>query len=680
MSVDKNINLETAPNATQQVNGLGVTQFVEKKYAGAAGAEHVYSVDANGEHHISHEDVLGAYGHVALPDSVKRKIKSLDDPDIPAAQKDQIRDNLASWQDQQIQDWQAQNPDYDPNNPNFTPVVFPPNANQAPLPLNPNMDPALANILQSMQQLLAQNQQMLNLLQQLIANQQPNPNQQPAVTPEQQAVIDAEAAPNNPNQQPAVTPEQQAVMDAEAALEDARKELLEITIRRKTRGWEGLTPSGRNDEADYANAMAIYNQALNNLLAARTALQTANANIAGQNPPDQAEIARREMRESYAEQRKFVDLEHQMGEEAIDNSNWRRKFLRKVSRLSTKKKIGIGLLVGAGAAVSSAALGLGIAGLAVGAAARFSWVLLNKKASVRNVSEHSRDQMRAEIDRQRRRLDALAAGGVDLVQHAGFANVDDYRQQELVNGVQNDYEGSVAFAQRRQKMGGLVVGASAALILVGVGGELGMLPNPHLDLPFHGDISGIRQHLPGWLPGHQPPQNHLAPGASTVSGAEGLGPVHVGGGSGFPSGTEGLPGGPGGLSSITGNLHHLPANFHADTFKGVSGDEAVRHALLGGGGLKSVFASNNIQVHGVNTTNIRQINLELARERLPMASGVGLGGNQNIVDWTASNTVNSGASADQGFRIINGSSRGGWEKLMEVAQRHGVTFTRTGGA
>ena len=398
---------------------------------------------------------------------------------------------------------------------------------------------------------------------------------------------------------------------------------MELTIRRKGRAGDGLTSHRREDAEDYQIAMDAYTTALNNLLTARRALLRAeDPNVSNEN------IARTITREAFAEQRRFEEQQVELNNQYLDELGWTGKVLRKWANLSTRKKIAIGLLVGGATAVTSGALGLGLAGLAVGTAAKFSLGLLNRRASLRNVSEHSRDRTLSTIERDMRR--ALASiPGLHL---GGNPDLENY-QGGLVTTVENNYDGRVQFAQRRNRIGNAVLVASGVVGALGIAGEFGVLPNPNWDVP-------------GW------------PGGGD----------HKGGGP-FPY-----------ESGPNNNLDKLIDNFHPNQFSGRTPHEAVENMFR-----DVIEKGNGIEVRGLTDSKIDQIAQDMMNGHWRISSGMEnspSGLRQHIVDaaqdWADGQTSNANASGLQGLEKINGSSVENWQRFMELAQKHGVSFRKGG--
>ena len=440
---------------------------------------------------------------------------------------------------------------------------------------------------------------------------EPEPGQPPGQQPPEQA----------PNQQPQPqTPEQQALAAAEIALNEARDILVWITIRRKGRTTftEMVTSSGRGDRAAYMQALNHYQQMVNNYQIAHRNLLQADMQNQNLTPEElRSRLGDQMMRDTYLEEIKLNDREFEINNEQLDQIGWVGRFLRRYANLSTKKKVFLGLTVGGLTALASGPLGLGLAGaLAIGIPARFSLGLLNKRVSLRNVSERSRSSIQQAIEQRR----DSAITGFSLLHFNTDQQLENFRLVRS-NEVRSFHEGNTQWGRRRQNIGAVAVGLSLVPIGYGAANLAGAgLPDFHISRPF------------GWFEG----------------GNEGPG---------FPRGRGG------------GSLENLPDNFHPDSFRGSTSDEAVANAM-------DVFRKNNINVEGLTPDRIHAISQELANVDWKIASGVDATGNQNIVDWPAGQTANANASAMQGFEKINGSSIGNWERFMDAARRHGIRFTR----
>lgn len=419
---------------------------------------------------------------------------------------------------------------------------------------------------------------------------------------------------------------------AEIVLNKVRDTLLEITIRRKARMGDKFTirpDRGMEDKEAYGDVMAAYKDSLASLLRLKAeAMETAEP------PSTVGEIKLQQRRAMYEEQRLFTNREFELQNQLLDKAEHsaddknilskllakRYKLVRKWANLSTKKKIMIGVGIGAGVALASGTMGGGLALLAVGSAARFSLGLLNKNASARNVSTRSRDQELERINRAEGgeftyRLDTL-----DTEQHGA----------EQVTKVENYIDGRVQYAQRRNRIAGAVmalgvVGAGVgAAELAGVG-----LPNFHIPHPWGG------------------------------------GPNHTGGGSGFPGGAEQMPTG--------GRLDF--SHFNPDSFggQGMGPHESVKSML-------DVLHRNGIEAHGLSDAKISQIIEDMRSQHMNVAFGMDNLGHQHLVDaaqgYSGATTPNEFASGLQGLEKVNGSSVTNWEKFAKIVQNRGVELTQ----
>jgi cell division protein FtsB len=137
------------------------------------------------------------------------------------------------------------------------------------------------------------------------------------------------------------------------------------------------------------------------------------------------------------------------------------------------------------------------------------------------------------------------------------------------------------------------------------------------------------------------------------------------------------------LRHLNSHLHHLSgvkigkidlANFRTDSFYGKTPHQAVKSMF-------DIIRDNNIRVHGLTSGKIDRISDAMMHNHWHIASGMRSGNHQNVVDvaqdWADGRTGNWKASALQGLKRVNGTSAGGWDRLIHLAARHGVTFSRT---
>lgn len=256
------------------------------------------------------------------------------------------------------------------------------------------------------------------------------------------AELEGGAAGGNTDNNPptGTTPEQ--ITEMEGNLEGARNELIRLTILRKGRMTDRFGRRRREDREAYDQALDNYNQLFEGVLNRRRELLMAN----GANEQD---VRQGLIEDVYGERANFaqgeVDTNNQMLDDEVARGGWRRlraNVLRRWANMSTRNKILIGLGVGIGAGVVSGGLGLGLFGLAAGSATKFSLGLLNRRASLRNVSQRSLERQLAGIEQAQSQ--ALAnLGNADLGAHTN----------ELVGGTASEYRANVARAQRRNKVG-----------------------------------------------------------------------------------------------------------------------------------------------------------------------------------------------------------------------------------
>lgn len=412
--------------------------------------------------------------------------------------------------------------------------------------------------------------------------------------------------------------------EAQVTLEETRNALIDITVRRKARSWDGVINRGEADAEAYGPAMVAYKESLGNYL------QLRREGLEAEEGEIDEDVIRQLTVDIYDEQRRFAEQEVARNNAILDEiasgegkgffgKMWgkRANLLRRWANLSTKKKLLIGLGLGVGAGLASAGLGLGLAGLAGASAAKFSLGLFNRRASLRNVSEKSQTQEIARISRAQEM--ALA----DLPEDIDW---DEYRGQ-LINTVESDLDGRIQHAQRRNRLGTAMLVASGLIVGAGIAGLEGLIPNPNI---LHG----------------------VGVGGTHQVAAENIGASHID-----------------------------MSQFHPGQFYGRTPHEAVSNMfdeVIGG--------KNHIQAHGLTSEKINAITQDMMDHHWHIASGMENGAHgdlqQHIVDvtnnWAGGRTGDADASALQGLDRVNGSSVENWQKFMEVAARHGVTFTQGG--
>lgn len=590
------------------------------------GAQHMYGVDAEGKKvHISNDEVLRAYGHDPKDSQANFALREPTNTTEPTPEPVPIPRGV-----------DPRGVEYDP------PVETEPGAAEMALyqtlmaareahESGNNMEfvRRLAELTAEINSIAKtrglNKEQEIEFAQSIFAQiygEAPTLNNPPDGSPD-----DGEPGPEEP--EPTAEPElapgptqAERLTEAQAALEEARNALIDITIRRKARSWDGVINRGAADAEAYGPAMNAYKESLANYL------QLRREGLEAQEGVDEKDISEQLTIDTYAEQRLFEEQGVARNNAILDEiasgegknffgKMWgkRANLLRRWANLSTKKKLLIGLGLGVGAGLASAGLGLGLAGLAGASAAKFSLGLFNRRASLRNVSERSRDQ---EIGRINRAQEMVLA---DLPEDIDW---DEYRGQ-LIDRVESDLDGRIQHAQRRNRLGNALLLASGLAMGAGIAGLEGVIPNPNI---LHGIGIGGTHH----------------------TAAESIGASHI-------------------------DMTH----FHPGSFYGRTPHEAV-------GNMFGVISGNHIQAHGLTSEKINAITQDMMDHHWRIASGMedaAHGGlRQHIVDvannWAGGRTGNADASALQGLRRINGSSVENWQKFMQVATKHGVTFTQGG--
>lgn len=345
--------------------------------------------------------------------------------------------------------------------------------------------------------------------------------------------VDGKAPPDDDTEDdPATTKEKtaEALKKAKKELSEVRKNLVDVTIRRRARMNDKYTSSRTEDVELYNSLMEKYKDRLSKYLDAyRNDLEAAGI--------EPGLIDEKVIHEEYKEKQKLITLEFKtnnnridkMAEDAKDKNvfarTWakRGKFLRKWANMPTWAKVGSGLAVGAIVATGSGALGLGLAGLAVGSAAKFSLGLINRKASVNNVSQKRFDREIAKLKELEQRRMMMRMGGEDPEQLRTGA----------VESTERMLNERVRQAQRLNKIGNLILGLSGLVGGYGIAelagapgiGDLAAGGVHGIEHGFHDATGGIfnhGHHVANGLEGHGThPGNGLEGGSPTTAGAEG---------------------------------------------------------------------------------------------------------------------------------------------------------------
>jgi hypothetical protein len=388
---------------------------------------------------------------------------------------------------------------------------------------------------------------------------------------------------------------------------------------------------------------------------------------------DEEKIRQVMMLEIYDQQRQFAEEEVAHNNKLLDEaastegkgffgklSAKKSSVLRKWSNLSTGKKITAGAVVGVGAGVFSATLGLGLAGVAVASGAKFSLGLLNRRASLRNVSQKSLEQELKRINASKEEAKrSFDAGNADLASTWG-----DYRG-ELLTKIESDLDGRVQHAQRRNRVGNALLALSGVSIAYGAAGLAGA-------------------DLPDWRLFNFGGGHHQAPNTTPSSGSQpsaGTGSVPLG-----PPAPGDIPGSsvknPG---NVIYGVNHINMNgFKPSSFYGRTPHEAVGHMF-------GVLRDNNIRVQGLTPEKINAIVADMKANHWQVVGGMkDVGGHlrQNLGDvhntWVHGHTANTYASGQQGLgresvvvghRRVSSSVRN-WAQFTKLAARHGVTISR----
>jgi len=426
---------------------------------------------------------------------------------------------------------------------------------------------------------------------------------------------------------------EQKLQSAEAALNTARDDLVTYTIRRRARAGDGLTENRREDKESYDQAMAAYKEAIQGYLQALGEKLDASDPENPEAALTEVAIQRQMLQARYAEQLKFKEAEFKKNNELLDQEieagGWRKlkaNVLRKWANYSTKKKLLIGLGVGAGAALASGTLGLGLAAIAAGSAAKFSLGLLNRSASARNVSQKSYKHEVARIEREmeksllrfNREAGSMPAG-VTLGRESHIG--------DQAGGIEGDLNKDVSRAQWRNRIGNAIMllgGASAAYGVAHLAGA----GNPDFNIwPFGGG-------------GH-----------------------HAETGPGMP-----LHGGPNQYTPL--DLHGInPDTIHAEN------PASFQHGVL------SLLHRQGIKAHGVTPHKLAEMNRWMQSHQIASGMRAGNGGlEQNLTNFpgTGQEFTNAHVSAAEGFRLgADGSGRQAMDEWIRHAEKVGIHFERT---
>lgn len=451
----------------------------------------------------------------------------------------------------------------------------------------------------------------------------------------------ARAAVPPPTPPPTISPAE-VYKNKDGRLKTVRKNLIEVTLRRKGRmtDSEKLGKRRGEDLEEYKSLAQEYIKALTEAAVALKEKLEDEGKTEKQIRSSVKTYLARQQRQFAQEE---VKTNEKLLDEAIKNGNFIQKGYRKVLRawakLPTWGKLGIGVAVGVGGGFAAAGLGAGLAGVAAASAAKFSLGLMNRKANIMNTPKHQAERYKAgsKLDKEFQDMVAKILGD--------DPDELESRIREVAERSSKDLDERVRSAQRRNKLGNALLGISGVAMSVGVAEMAGVVPNETI---LHGIHSIFGNH-------------HAA-------GAHGRGA-----GVGAPGRSTG-----GNIPPSLMNLSH----FKPDSFYGKTPHQAVANMF------HQVIEKNGYQVHGLTADKIDAITKDMMQHHWHIASGRGPGEHQNIVDvardWANGHTQNWDASAQQGLETTNGSvhgdSVGQWRRFMEVAYRHGVTFSRASAA
>ncbi|HEU5004938.1 MAG TPA: hypothetical protein VFT49_02505 [Candidatus Saccharimonadales bacterium] len=409
---------------------------------------------------------------------------------------------------------------------------------------------------------------------------------------------------------------------AQKALNRARDDLVRFTILRRARSISSLWHRGEGQA--YDAAQENYRNALRDFMAAQA------EGLRAQNPDmSDAEIIEALAPMEYAEQKAFAERVHSMDQEMFENGqkSLRERMLRRWANYSTKKKLLIGVLAGAGAGFASVGLGLGIAGVAVGLATRYAFGVLNHVASARNVSEKSKDaEVRRISGREQRENGRRASSRLRFGPNG--QTVDDYLDNDMLDRNEGYHGREMRRARGRNGLGLAIMGASGLLIGMDMGGVDVI---PHV---LRGDWSNFLHEI-----------------GDKVHGIH-----HHGGGEGS---SFTVPGHGGGSEYASWDIK--PSTIHATNMTDFNK------------GVVSLLQQQGIHVHNFNQHVVDHMNHYM--ENRPMASGMDASGHQHLI---SGNFSFGNPSHAQGFEIgSNGNGQTELLRWMDEATKQGATFSRS---
>lgn len=476
----------------------------------------------------------------------------------------------------------------------------------------------------------------------------------------------------------------------ENQLKEARDRLIEVTIRRSARMSDKLIGRAKEDLKAYEDHLKKYVEHLESLLE-----DERNKGVkAGKSEED---IRKDLTNFTYEERDTFLKEEAKKNTELLDGANggkWynprRRKnnLLRWYASKSKKTKFLIGLTAGVGVSAVSFGAGLGLLGLAVGAGAKYSLGLVNRKASLINQQEAKLSQSRKQLEEARKA--ALAnLGSTELVDHGN----------QLIKWMQNQNTETVGNRKRENKKGMVIVGATA-LAGAAVGGLSGfdVIPVPGLNIMpnvLPSGWAGIWNHnfgggnnggvtsgsdsaegsypqgesgggtSPGDYPTAESPGSDTSssPGSETQSGTPGNEDT---------TGSSSQPGAETAPTSGTGEVDLK--NFHPDEFSGGATPAKTVENMM------EVLKANHIQINGASPEKYADIAQEMMDKHMSIASGVDAAGDQfqtDFADWEGGKPPNYDASNLEGLmKGENNSSVDEWGKFMDIVEKNGIELTQ----
>ncbi|MBI2589160.1 hypothetical protein HYW35_03080 [Candidatus Saccharibacteria bacterium] len=298
-------------------------------------------------------------------------------------------------------------------------------------------------------------------------------------------------------------------------IDTARNDLVDITIRRKSRTFfDRFIPWRRGEQQEYNQALERYTT----LMGRMQNQERAHRLAAGENEADIIETQENDVfgdLNNLAEE--VYNVNRNRVRDVIQNGNFFRRNWARATWFLGNQSAGRKILaiagLGAGVAVVSATAGLGLAFVAAGAGLKFSVSYFNNRSGVRNLAQHNLQREQARLQHAHQNLQNRRAG-----------TAIDRRRAQMGSEFRQAHESNV----RRDRLWN-TIGKTAML-----GGGLTVV---------YGVVAGLDgglPRIPSILDAFRDHNNVTAAGSGTgVTGTEGT--TGSGGATG-PTGTEGVTG------------------------------------------------------------------------------------------------------------------------------------------